>query len=96
MRRLFCAFVVRKQQSWDFLRRGHEGIEAQAPWPALLRIRVILMKRPITLKSCKSQTPKPKLNDFLKPRIVIQSASRHYPIVYNVKLYIIKTNPNIC
>ena len=81
MHRLVCAFVVRKQQNRDFPRRSPDGIAAQAPWSALLRICVILMKRPITLKPGKRQTTKPNPMIFLKTRIVIQSVSRHYPAV---------------
>ena len=33
MRRLVCAFIVRKQQSQGFSRRGPYGVEAQASWP---------------------------------------------------------------
>ena len=33
MRRLICAFVVRKQQSQGFLHRDHNDVEAQASWP---------------------------------------------------------------
>ena len=33
MRRLVCAYVIRKQQSQDFSRRGSYDVEAQASCP---------------------------------------------------------------
>ena len=33
MHRLFCAFVVRKEQSQGFSHRGPYDVEAQASWP---------------------------------------------------------------
>ena len=33
MRRLICAFVVRKQLNQGFPRRGSYDVEAQFPWP---------------------------------------------------------------
>ena len=76
MHRLVSAFVVRKHQSGDFSRRSPDGIEAQAPWPALH-----INETTNYIETGQKTNHLAKPNDFFKSRIVIQSGSRNYQTV---------------